>query len=399
MCRANSMAVLGCLMMLVAAVIVPTRPGQAVATAPVVGINVRDFGAIADDGFDDTLALQAAAADLAVKTCQVMPPGGSGEASFPAVTFPAGVYQVSGSVNWGKYASLIADGSVIIQVSDGVEPFWFDKAFMTRLDGFTFLGGSRSIVFRNSNINGARLQLDNCRFQSTTGPAIWAGPQSGTYFSAQLTLRNCKWYGCSQALVSWADVTTVADAWIQWPDTSATANASCIEIRGGRLNFTDSMLVPVFPTSNNGCTWLGFWGVPERNSGAGLYCRGALFHGEHGGLPIVYMAGVPDLHYPFQGPSIVFRDCQLSCGQTSRSDTACIQLASGLPQTITVDASSNIIGPCPLILDRNGDGAAVLASLENGPNRLRYLIEANVFYPLTPPVPSFLQPFVRTMAP
>lgn len=374
------------------------QDAKSVATTPTVGLNVRDYGAIADDGLDDTAALQAAAADLVLKTVRILPTGGSGEATFPQVTFPAGTYNVSGSINWGPYASLVADGSVVIQATAGTEPFWFEGGYMVRLAGFTFMGGSKAITYRNANANGGRLQLDFCRFQSTTGPAIWAGPQGGIYFSNQVTLRNCKWFACAQALVSWADITTLAESWVQWTDSVAASNTSCLEIRGGRINLENSMFVPVFPIANYGCTWLGFWGITERNSGAGVYCRGAEFHGEYGGLPIVYMAGVPDLHYPFQGASIVFRDTQLSCGQTSRADTACIQLASGMPQTVTVDASSNILGPCPLIQDRNGDGASVLASLENGANRIRFLVGANVFYPLSPPVPTYLAPFVRNLA-
>ncbi len=364
-----------------------------------VVLNVKDFGAVGDGVTDDTVSLRAVAAAVQLATVRFTPPGGSGEATFPRVIFPAGRYVVSGSINWGPYANLVAEGSASIEATPGTEPFWFDGGYMVRLDGLTFIGGSRAVVFRNNNVNGGRLQLESCRFQGTSGPSIWAGPQGGTYFSDHVTLKNCKWYACTQALVSWADVTTMTDAWVQWTESVAASNTSCIEVRGGRINLENSMFVPVFQESNRGCTWLGFWGCDGRNSGAGIYCRGALFHGEYGGLPVVYMAGVPDLHYPFQGASIVFRDSQLSCGQTLRSDTACIQLAGGLPQTITIDASSNILGPCPLILDRMGNAAAVLASLENGPNRIRYLVGANVFFPLTPPVPACLQPFVKTMAP
>lgn len=361
-------------------------------------LNVKDSGAIGDGIADDTAALQATAAALAVQLRQFSVPGGTGEATFPSVVFPAGTYKISSPIEWGPDASLVADGSAAIQSTHAGPAFTFTKGYMVSVEGLTFINGTNAITFTNNNANGARLTVDRCRFQVIAGPAICACPVSGPYMSTHVTIRGCKWFACRQALVSWADVNTVTDAWIQWPVGASAANTVAIEIHGGRLNFGDTMLVPIFPNNHNGCAWVGWWGLPWRNSGAGIYCRSVLFHGEEGGLPPTRFYGAPDTNYPFQGASCVFRDCQLSCGQTSRPDTAAIQLAGGMPQTVTVDASSNIIGPCPLIKDLTGDGPQVLAALENAADRVRILIEANVFFPLIPPVPSHLQPYVRNVA-
>lgn len=365
---------------------------------PLVAINVRDFGAVGDGVTDDTDAFRAAAAALMTHKKALTPAGGSAEAMFPSVLFPRGNYLLTQTVNWGPWARLQADGAAIITSTAGTDAFWFDGGWMVECRGLTFIGGKTAITFRNNNVNGARLSLEHCRFQGTSEKAVWAGPQGGSFFSSHVTMRECKWWDCGQAIVSWADVTTLADSWIQWNEAIATANTAAIEIRGGRLNSSDTMFVPVFPTDNKGCAWLGFWSSPSRSGGSGIFCRTTLFHGEYGGLPVLRMHGVPDLAYPFQGPSVVFRDSQLSCGQTSRADTCCIQLHGGVPQTVVVDGSCNVVGPCPLIKDIVGNGADVLATIQNGPSRIRIQIGANGFYPLAPPVPDFLLPYVRNLA-
>lgn len=364
-------------------------------------LNVRDYGAVGDGVTDDTAALQAAAAALwgpGGALVKFVVTNGTGDATFPSVVFPAGTYLISAPINWGPDAHLVADGSACIKSTHAGTAFQFTAGYIVSIEGLTFAGGANAITFTNNNLNGARLSIDRCRFQAIDGPAICACPVTGQYLSSHVTIRGCKFFSCLQAVVSWADVTTLADAWIQWFQTRSTANSVAIEIRGGRLNFQNAMLVPIFKTSHNGCAWVGWWSAPYRNSGAGIFCHNVLFHGEEGGLPPVRFYGAPDTNYPFQGPSCVFRDSQLSCGQTARTDTACIQLAGGMPQTVTVDASSNIIGPCPLIKDLTGNGPQILAGLENAADRVRILVEANVFFPLIPPVPGHLAQFLRTVA-
>lgn len=77
-----------------------------------------------------------------------------------------------------------------------------------------------------------------------------------------------------------------------------------------------------------------------------------------------------------------------------------INCSAGLPQTVYLDGCSGVIGPCPLMRDMGGTEAAY-NSLENGSSRVRIVIGANAFFPLTPPLQGmpYLQPFVKTIAP
>lgn len=255
-----------------------------------------------------------------------------------------------------------------------------------------------SIRFTNNNANGARLQVSNCRFQGTGDSAILAAPLVPPFFSSHVTIDQCKWFACKRAITTWSDITTLSHSWIQWSETGLPQNLCCIEVLGGRFNISDSLFVPVFPGGALGRRWIGWWGFPQRNGGSGIFADRTRFGGEHGGLPPIAIHSPPDLLYPFQGPSVTLRGCQLSCGQTSWPDTAVINCNGGLPQTVYLDACTSVIGPCPLIRDQAGTTEAIVGQLQNAAGRIRIVIGANCFYPLNPPVPTFLQQYVRNLA-
>jgi hypothetical protein len=394
-------AVLGLMLIGLLSIGMVSRPDVKANQAPPVSwpaLNVRDFGAVGDGTTDDTDALIATAAALRAQLVRVTPVGGSGEAAFPSVMFPAGVYVISAPIEWGPNAKLVADGSVIIKSTHSGQAFTFTAGYMVRMDGLTFLGGTTAIKFTNNNVNGGRLLVNDCRFQGTTDRAVLACPVTPPYFSNHVVLRGCKWFGCAQALTTWADITTVEDCWLQWSEANGPQATSCIEIIGGRLNMLDTMLVPVFPGGALGRRWVLWRGFSERNSGAGVFCDRTLFHGEFGGLPPIEIQSSPDLAYPFQGPSVVLRGCQLSCGQTSWPDCAVINCNGGIPQTVYLDGCSNVLGPCPLMRDAGGNAEAILNSLQNSSGRVRIMVGANAFYPLLPSVPGYFQPYVRSLA-
>lgn len=372
-----------------------------IAVLILAALNPKDFGAQGDGITDDTAAFVATAAALAAQTGTVQPPGGAYEAKYPAVTIPAGRYKITGPIAWGPYARIVADGAATIEnTSPAASSFAFSGGYIVSLEGITFIGGKTAIEFTNANTNGARLDVTRCRFNKTTGAAITARPTAGNYFSTHLTIAACKWSQCRQAILSWADITTIENAWVQWEEGSSASGAKCFEIVGGRLILDRSMLVPVFPSGPSGRRWIEWSGFPERNGGAGVFCDRTQFHGEYGGLPPVQISSPPDLHYPFQGPQVVLRGCQLSCGQTAWAETAIVNCQGGFPQTLIIDGCSGVIGPCPLMRDMGGTEAAHAAT-ENNTTRIRILIGANAFFPLTPPLSAmpYMQPYVKTLAP
>lgn len=364
-----------------------------------MSLNPKDFGATGDGVTDDTAAFEACAAAVALSFKRVQPPGGSGEAMSPRVIIPNGHYRLSRAINWIPSIHIAADGYAIIQSAAPTFAFGFKAGYMVHIEGLTFLqSAGTAIHFTNNNANGAFLKVLDCRFQRCGGPSIVAQPVLGPFFSSHVIVDHCKFESSKQAIVTWADVNTIRDCWMQWSDAVAGQNSAFIDLIGGRLNFQDTMLVPVFDTHSFGNRWIRWKGHPLRNGGSGIFCDRVQFHGEGGGLPPVQIEGPPDAAYPFQGSQVVFRGCQLSCGATAwGTECAAIHCCNGLPQTVFVDGCSGLIGPGVLMNDMGGLETA-LAGLSNRDLRIRIALGANCFWPLTPPVPTCLQPYVRTLA-
>lgn len=356
-------------------------------------LNVREAGAVGDGVTDDYPAIQALANVVQMRKRQWQPVGGCTEFQFPGVVFPPGDYVLSQPVEWGGCANLVADGSAIIRPAS--VGFRFTGGYIVRIDGLTFANGQKAVEFTNNNSNGARLELQSCRFQGQCGYSITAQPVAGEFFSSHVVLKSCKWFNCYGAFQSAADVNTLRDCWLQWAAANTVdAIPYYIQITGGRLNIDGGMWVPVFPNGSNGHRWVGFTAVASRNTGAGVFATGTEFHGEWGGLPIVEITGSPDLASPFQGAVVSLIGTQHSPGQTAWPDNGVILCKNGLPQIVIVSGCSGLSG-ATLIRDVTGDSQTLFNALSHGADRFRVLIGANSGYPLVPPIPAWMVPYTR----
>lgn len=360
-------------------------------------LNVKTFGAKGDGITDDYPAIQKAANEAQFQKKPCHPAGSSAEFYFHSVLFPPGQYVLSQPVEWGGCAHLVADGSAVI--NPVVTAFKFTGGFMVRMDGLTFIGGTRAVDFTNGNANGARLEMQACRFQGQSSYAVSAMPFTGDYFSTHVSLRACKWFNCAGALQTQADMNTLDNCWLQWSAASAVASIPYyVRVIGGRLNVPNTMFVPVFPDGSLGHRWIGFQSFAGRNTGAGVFSWGSEFHGESGGLPIVEITGSPDVASPFQGPVIALRDSQMSPGQIAWPDDGVILLKNGLPQTVIVEGGSGLSG-ADFLKDMTGDSQDIFNAMAYGLDRFRIQIGACSQYPPVPPVvPKWMAPYIRNVA-
>lgn len=147
------------------------------------GISVRDFGAKGDGVSDDTEAIRRAV--TAAETRRVAMSRVEGGKVFYAehlycddspivdIVFPEGDYAVTGTVFFGKYTVLRGLGrSRIVQRDPQATTFFFYRVNQARLENLTFVGGKVQLDFSSLNSEGCNLQLRDCMFERSAGPAV-----------------------------------------------------------------------------------------------------------------------------------------------------------------------------------------------------------------------------------
>lgn len=136
------------------------------------------------------------------------------------------------------------------------------NAFRWSASGIAFIGGRTQLNLGNNNTDEAMILVERCTFHSSSGPAVltqkptpgvrggarWPASQAlrnrGT-FSTQVTIRDCKFIGCNQALVNWGDWTTVEDCWVT--TSPSMTNDTAVFENWDRLFLKWILGVPGFP--------------------------------------------------------------------------------------------------------------------------------------------------------
>jgi hypothetical protein len=212
-----------------------------------------DYGAAGTGLVDDTAAVQLAVFAAMNTTTSVHVAGWHNDLVGAAVCFSPGVYLLSDTINFtrsfaapsGMAPSIRGLGFAALRMREAEagagrgdrDILNVPNAWYWRASGLTFINGRHQLRLGNNNTDEGLLKIEDCAFHNSSGAAIWTEqPLSartneggallnrGT-FSTQLTVRDCKFVGCNQALVNWMDWTTVSDCWVTTSPrmTSSTA--------------------------------------------------------------------------------------------------------------------------------------------------------------------------------
>jgi hypothetical protein len=164
--------------------------------------NVKDFGAKGDGRTDDTKAIQAAFDAAGKKTWSEQYPGSAYFISMPVVFFPSGKYLLSDTINVG--VNVQGEGTAILQ-QEKPDKDIFAGTFSWRwqLSGLTLVAGRHHMDIGNPNIDTGRIIIEKCAFYSAAGTAVRVREGSN---STQISIRDCVFIQCDQALVNYCDM-------------------------------------------------------------------------------------------------------------------------------------------------------------------------------------------------
>lgn len=322
-----------------------------------------------------------------------IPVPGAGRAAefvYPAVWLEPRRHTITRRLLGMGSCRIASEGRATIEQTDPTADILvFDNGYDVSVGGITFLGGRTAIRFGNNNVNSATLNVGDCHFQKTNGPAVIVRPnQPGPpNMSSQVTFDRCRWVDCKQALVSHADSALVRDSWLQWGHDPSLRDVAAIECRRGAMTLTNIVGVPEFsgPQFSRGCRWIDHYGTR-------LTVDASRFGGEYAGLPCINQFGKPDVGSPWQGPSIVLRASQLSSGHTSDPGCGVVVLRGGLFSVMSVDdGCTGVLPGQPLVRDLDGTSERLYRSLQHK-ERIQIGLGANVFWPVIPAVPPWMGP-------
>ena len=231
--------------------------------------SVKDFGAKGDGRTDDTKAIQAAFDAAGKKTWSEQYPGSAYFISMPVVFFPSGKYLVSDTIKVG--VNVLGEGTAILQQKTADKDA-FSSTFTWRwqLSEITFVAGRHHLDIGNHNIDTGRIVIEKCAFYNATGTAVRVRKGSN---STQITIRDCVFIHCDQALVNYCDVARLSDSWIS--TSPKMKDKAAIENRSGCLLLEDICGVPAV-TRENDQRWIDNYSVAT--------ARNVRFGGESAGF-------------------------------------------------------------------------------------------------------------------
>jgi len=347
---------------------------------------VTDFGADPSGATDSTVAFQMAAVSLKNQLRGVTSASGL-VAAAPSLVIPCGRYKVSDEIVFDcAYLRVQSDRAMIQQMTAGKRTFVCPGMTDFGVCGVQFIGGLSSIWLGNSNVNGTQFWIDDCRFESTTGPAVKAESQAQSgILSAQLSISRSRWRGCYSALDTACDQTQVHNnSWVSWTN-SVPVGTACMTVRRGYLQVDDCQLIPTFSVATSNY-WIESFGS--------VYANRTKFGGENAGIPILVHRTNPTCAYPFQGDTVLFRDSQLSCGPGGNQQSAVVTLDGGLPLLTRFDACHSIVEG-QWIRDAGSLSASLAAlGLVNKLSTLKVQFGQNMAWPVAASFPAALTPYL-----
>ena len=172
---------------------------KALAEGEPTKFNVKYYGVKGDGKTYDTEALQKAF-DEAAKS-------GVGE-----LFFPQGNYIISKPVV--PRVSVRGPATIWGKNSDE-DIFYSEYAHQISFTHLVFRGGRTALNLANPNIDTGFIQITDCKFFNTHGPAVRVREGSNSTFTL---IRRCQFIHCAQALITYTDWTTMKDCWLSGSD-------------------------------------------------------------------------------------------------------------------------------------------------------------------------------------
>jgi hypothetical protein len=296
--------------------------------------NVRDFGAAGDGVTDDTAAIQLALDTAANATLAFMHVGAVDHAvvaSRATVLFPRGVYVLSDTLRlnaartripgYHEAPDLLGEArSVLHMTRNDTDLLYGDQVVRWRVAGLSFVGGANQLHVGNNNTDKGQILVDDCSFLFASGAAIrllapsddaWpdrvgqsrqegrgtggtGGGVSGARhglrafggsFSTHVAVQRSVFEECAQALVNFADWTTVDNVWVTTSPTMR--NDSAVFENHDRLFLSNVLGVP---RDVGGAAARQRWvdNYAYRYDGGRVSMRGFRFGGEGAGMAAIY---------------------------------------------------------------------------------------------------------------
>lgn len=381
------------------------------ATYEVGAINVQKYGAIPNDGIDDTAAIQRAInAVQKVFVTPILRVYYSNQVLY----FPPGRYDVTGPLVIPQQLEQIeGDGALLFQHSNTSDTITSTEFDQLTISGLKFTGGRHSIKITNNNLDTGRLVISGCDFTNTLDYAVFAFNSH----SSILTIQKSYFYGVGKVFHTDSDWTRFEDSWvtvwgsssgsIPWTSRSTDPDSEC--------NDTTTAAAGVFCNANELTieNMLGVTVIPSRatfprwvdNIGS-LVVNHTRFGGEDGGFPPVYDYDSDPIQYN-GAPKFIDVENSQTCGGaangvpsgTDPTDSSIVNLRDGAPRLIKITGNTCILDNMPYIRAGTTDlvafYAAAVASNPPSTQIFKYVVEPNNYIKgLTATVPVPMQPYV-----
>ncbi|OQB85560.1 MAG: Pectate lyase superfamily protein [Planctomycetes bacterium ADurb.Bin126] len=349
---------LSALMGLPAAFAQPASPAPPSANPPPgPSFNVRDFGAKGDGRSDDTGAIQAAMDAAGKKTVSEQPPNSAYYISMPVVFFPAGKYVLTDTIQ--IKANVQGEGSaVLVQQKGDKDILSTDWAWRWQCSGVTLVGGRHQLHIGNHNIDTGRIVIDRCAFYNCSGVAVHVRKGSN---STHISVRDCVFLNCDQAMINYCDKATVIDCWVS---TSPHMKNKAAFENYGILHLEKICGVPAV-TKDHDQRWVDNYG--------GVTCRDVRFGGEGAGFTPVVNFAPYDYTYPVWPSFVILDSCDVyALGNPAR---AAAVFCEQIPNQIVIRNCRGFPDLPAVRVSDKLDLATCLDNAEKRRNCLRFVID------------------------
>jgi len=368
-------------------------------------VNVKDFGAIPNDGKDDTEAIEKAVQFANKLTRSFRPPSSSNIGCAPTVYFPSGHYHIKRQIGVAGTVGLCSDnGKAIIEWIDDLSiaadkkaaMFLFGWCYTSAVRNLKFIGGNTQLQFQNPNIDKTVIDISGCEFYLAKGFSIRAVPvKEADHLSALLTIRNCKFVGNYQCVETYCDMTRITDTWVSVEGPITALNRAAFVNTRGRFIMDNMVGVPGICKDRevmkkpHQLRWVDNYGTFEA-----VRTR---FGGEGAGMPIVYNYTKNNRKYPYMGGAVISITQSWVCAGSKRKDACIIRLFT-VPSVVVLRENTHMVN-APII--RVDPSLNIDDWLKKVPvsrrNNFVYVIKDNYMFPpsLMNGIPEQLRQFFK----